>query len=207
MNAPPVCLERLERLLADGQRKLVGLVGAPGAGKSTLARALLDARPALAQIVPMDGFHLANVELARLGRAARKGAPDTFDSAGYVALLRRLREQRDEEIVYAPEFRREIEEPIAGAIPVLPATRLILTEGNYLLLETGAWRGVAALLDEVWYVEVEAAERLRRLVARHERYGRSPDAARAWVEQTDEPNARLIEATRERAHLVVRWDG
>jgi len=154
----------------------------------------------------MDGYHLANVELARLGRAGRKGAPDTFDSAGYVALLRRLRDQGTDEIVYAPEFRREIEEPIAGAIAVLPQTRLVITEGNYLLLADGPWTGVATLLDEIWYVEIPAAERLRRLVHRHQRFGRSASAALAWVDQTDEPNARLIEATRSRAHVVFEWD-
>ena len=197
-------LAHLEHLLADGRRKLLGLAGAPGSGKSALARALEQALPGRAQVVPMDGFHLAQVELRRLGRAERKGAPDTFDSAGYVALLRRLREQREDEIVYAPEFRREIEEPVAGAIAVLPGTQLVITEGNYLLLQDGPWADVAPLLDEVWYVEVDDALRLERLVRRHQQFGRSPEEARAWVEQTDEPNARRIAATRERAHRVVR---
>lgn len=203
MNLAPE-LARLESLLADGRRKLLGLVGAPGSGKSTLARALEQALPGRAQVVPMDGFHLAQVELRRLGRAERKGAPDTFDSAGYVALLRRLHEQRADEIVYAPEFRREIEEPVAGAIAVLPGTQLVVTEGNYLLLQEGAWGDVAPLLDEVWYVEVDDALRVERLVRRHQQFGRSFEEARAWVEQTDEPNARRIAATRERAHRVVR---
>jgi len=197
-------LSHLDALLADGQRKLLGLVGAPGAGKSTLAQALLQALPGRAQVVPMDGFHLAQVELQRLGRADRKGAPDTFDSAGYVALLRRLREQRADEIVYGPEFRREIEEPVAGAIAVLPQTQLVITEGNYLLLQEGPWAEVAPLLDEVWYVEVDDALRVERLARRHQQFGRSRDAALAWVAQTDEPNARRIAATRERAHRVIR---
>ena len=197
---------RVEALLAGGGRKLLGLVGPPGAGKSTLAIALQRAFPAVSQIVPMDGYHLANVELARLQRAGRKGAPDTFDSAGYVSLLRRLRVQRGDEIVYAPEFRREIEEPIAGAIPVLPETRLVITEGNYLLLEQGAWADVAALLDDSWYVAVDSGLRNQRLVARHERFGRSPEAAVAWVASTDEPNARLIDATRSRAQVEFRWE-
>jgi pantothenate kinase len=197
-------LARLEYLLADGGRKLLGLAGAPGSGKSTFARALEQALPGRAQVVPMDGFHLAQVELRRQGRAERKGAPDTFDSAGYVALLRRLREQRADEIVYAPEFRRQIEEPVAGAIAVLPGTQLVITEGNYLLLQEGSWGEVAPLLDEVWYVEVDDALRVERLVRRHQQFGRSPEEARAWVEQTDEPNARRIAATRERANRVIR---
>lgn len=122
-TVPPRYLKRIHDLLADGQRKLLGLVGPPGAGKSTLAMALQQAFGSLSQVVPMDGYHLANVELQRLGRADRKGAPDTFDSAGYANLLQRLRKQGDDEIVYAPEFRRDIEEPIAGAIPVLAETR------------------------------------------------------------------------------------
>ncbi len=193
--------------MASGQRKLLGLVGAPGAGKSTLALALLHAVGAdRAQVVPMDGFHLANVELQRLGRADRKGAPDTFDSAGYVALLQRLREQRpDGDIVYAPEFRREIEEPIAGAIAVLPSTQLVITEGNYLLHDVGPWAGAAAMLDEVWYVDIDDAVREQRLVQRHQQFGRSAEAARDWVASTDAPNARLIAATRARAHHVLLW--
>ncbi len=203
---PPAALARVRELLQQGGRKLLGLVGPPGAGKSTLASALHRAFAHESQVVPMDGFHLANVELQRLGRAARKGAPDTFDSAGYAALLQRLREQRDDEIIYAPEFRRAIEEPIAGAIAVLPHTRLIITEGNYLLLNDGPWARVAALLDDVWYVDVADALRDDRLVRRHEQFGRGPQAAREWVNHTDAPNARLIAATRSRAHWVFRWD-
>lgn len=207
IEVPADALARIDALLAGGQRRLLGLVGAPGSGKSTLAQALLQALPGRAQVVPMDGFHLANIELRRLGRADRKGAPDTFDGAGYVALLRRLREQREGEIVYAPEFRREIEEPIAGAIAVLPETRLVITEGNYLLLDDGPWAGAASLLDEVWYVDVDDALRHERLVRRHEQFGRSRAEALAWVAQTDEPNARRIAATRGRAQHVIRLDG
>jgi pantothenate kinase len=213
MTAPTVpavpagYLARVRELLSDGQRKLLGLVGPPGAGKSTLAWALQHAFSDVSQVVPMDGYHLANVELRRLGRAERKGAPDTFDSAGYAALLRRLRQQRADEVVYAPEFRREIEEPIAGAIPVFAQTRLVITEGNYLLLDSGHWASVAGLLDEVWYVDVDDALRTDRLTQRHEQFGRSRQEAVDWVSGTDEPNARLIATTKSDANLVFRWDG
>ena len=202
---PDTYLERVENLLASGGRKILGVTGAPGAGKSTLAEALAKALPGRAVVVPMDGYHLANIELARLGRASRKGAEDTFDSAGYVALLRRLREQQPDETVYAPAFRREIEEPIAGAIPVPPDAQLVITEGNYLLLDTGHWANVRPLLDEAWYVDVDPTLRQSRLVARHIAFGRDEQAARAWVANTDEPNAVLIDSTRPRASLTFRW--
>ena len=203
---PAVHLSRVRELLKGDGRKLLGLVGPPGSGKSTLALALHRAFPEVSQVVPMDGFHLANVELQRLGRAGRKGAPDTFDSAGYVALLNRLRHQSGNETVYAPEFRREIEEPIAGAIPVFPRTRLVITEGNYLLLDGDHWAPIAALLDDAWYVEVDDTLRTDRLVRRHEQFGRSRQDAVDWVANTDEGNARLIETTRNKAKLVFRWD-
>ena len=198
---------RLDSLRKSGGRKILGIAGPPGCGKSTLATALLEWLGNDAVVVPMDGYHLANVELARLGRAGRKGAEDTFDSAGYVALLRRLKNQPSNEIVYAPEFRREIEEPIANAIPVFPETPLVITEGNYLLLDHGHWASVSGLLDEVWYVDVDHAVRRERLVKRHMRFGRSRAEAEAWVTTTDEPNAVRIEATKHRADVIFTWEG
>jgi pantothenate kinase len=207
---PAAALVRLTRLMNLGRRAVLGLTGPPGAGKSTLATALRAACGGAAQLVPMDGFHLANTELQRLGRRGRKGAPDTFDAAGYVELLRRLRHQGDngaDDLVYAPEYRREIEEGIAGAIGIVAGTRLIITEGNYLLLQQGAWADVAALLDECWYVDGDDALRIERLTRRHVQFGRTPDQAGDWVAHTDEPNAQAIAATRARADWVFRWDG
>lgn len=198
--------DRVQALLASGQRKILGIAGAPGSGKSTLAQALLEQAGERAVVLPMDGYHLANAELARLGRAARKGAEDTFDSAGYVALLSRLRSQSGDELIYAPQFLREIEEAVAGAIPIPPSTQLIITEGNYLLLDRGHWARVHPLLDECWYLDVDLALRVQRLVARHVQFGRTPEAARAWVMDSDEANAALIETTRPRADLIFRWD-
>jgi pantothenate kinase len=185
-----------------GGRRLLGIAGAPGAGKSTLAAAVVAGLAPAAALVPMDGFHLAEAELRRLGRHDRKGAIDTFDADGFVALLRRLRGEAG--LVYAPEFRREIEEPIAGAIPVPADATLVVTEGNYLLADDGAWRHARSLLDEVWFLELDDAVRLDRLTARHVEYGRSRTVAAARARGTDQRNADLIAATRPRADLVVR---
>ena len=206
MKISPLYQTRLERLLHDGSRKILGIVGPPGCGKSTLADELQSLLGERALTIPMDGFHLAQCELVRLGRAERKGAEDTFDSAGFLALLQRLKAQPAVEVIYAPEFRREIEEPIANAIPVFPETSLLIVEGNYLLLARGFWARLRGLLDEVWYVDVPADLRRERLIARHVRYGRSPEAARDWVAHTDEPNARLIEASRSGADFIFRWE-
>ena len=195
---------RLDALLAGGGRRILGIAGLPGSGKSTLTAQILETFGDIAVNVPMDGFHLANAELKRLGRADRKGASDTFDASGYVALLKRLRAPVDGETVYAPAFHREIEEPIAGEIAVPAGTQLVITEGNYLLMEEGAWRDVRPLLDEVWFVDVDDEQRLRQLLERHMRYGRTREDALHWIETTDEPNARRIAATAHRADVRAR---
>ena len=199
-------LRRAASLVRPGRRALLGIAGSPGSGKTTLAerlvRGLNGDGPAWAAHVPMDGFHLADVELERLGRRDRKGAPDTFDAAGYAALLRRLREDEDD-LIYAPGFERTLEQPVAGAVPVPSAARLVVTEGNYLLVRDAAWTRVRAQLDEVWFCELDETERLRRLVARHEQFGKDHATAVAWVSGTDQRNAELVAATRDRADLVV----
>ena len=174
----------------------------PGAGKSTVAAQVADAVGPAAVVVPMDGFHLAQTELERIGRADRKGAPDTFDADGFVALLTRLR--HPERTVYAPEYRRDLRNPVAGAIAVPPEARLVVVEGNYLLLDEHGFGPVAGLLDESWFLAPDDAVRLDRLVARHEAFGKSPEAARAWSHGPDENNARLVAATAVRADVVVR---
>jgi pantothenate kinase len=207
---------RARGLAGPGRRAVLGIVGSPGAGKSTLAEALLAALradpPAGAGAdwvahVPMDGYHLADVELERLGLRQAKGAPDTFDAGGYVALLARLQAADPADtVVYAPAFERTLEQPLAGAIPVPATARLVVTEGNYLLLDTGRWPAVRPLLDEVWFCALRDDVRLHRLHARHVTFGKAPDEAVAWVAAVDEPNAALIEATRDRADLLIPSD-
>lgn len=186
----------------SGPRRMVGVAGAPGSGKSAFCRALLEVLGPGAVGVPMDGFHLADATLAELGLLGRKGAPETFDAWGYAALLERVR-TGPAYAVYAPGFERSLEQPIAGAITVAPDDRVVLTEGNYLLLDRPEWRAVRQELDEVWFVQTDEALRRQRLLARHVEFGKSEGEARAWVERVDEPNARLVEATRTRADRVI----
>ncbi|MEU4561993.1 nucleoside/nucleotide kinase family protein [Actinoplanes sp. NPDC023936] len=202
---------RARGLVSDDRRAVLGIAGQPGAGKSTLAEALVTALaadpppghgPDWVAHVPMDGFHLADAELERLGLRDRKGAPDTFDAYGYAALLRRLLDDQDP-MIYAPGFERVLEQPVAGAIGVPRQARLIITEGNYLLVDDARWRPVRSLLTEVWYTDLEPGERLRRLIERHVRFGKPEADAVAWTTGTDERNAELIATTRERADLLV----
>ncbi|MEU9233700.1 nucleoside/nucleotide kinase family protein [Streptomyces subrutilus] len=194
---------RAAALAAGGGRRILGIAGPPGAGKSALAARLAEALgPRTAVVVPMDGFHLAQAELVRLGLADRKGAPETFDAAGYVSLLRRLRGP-ERGTVYATAFDRSLEEPVAGSIPVAPAVPLVITEGNYLLHDAGEWASVRPLLDEAWYLAPDEDLRVRRLVDRHVRHGKDPAHARGWVARSDEPNARVVAAGRHRADLVL----
>jgi pantothenate kinase len=212
---PPADLERLvqrvrARAAADPDRRvIIGIAGAPGAGKTTLAEdlvaALADGRPAAEAGVahlPMDGFHLADVQLDALGFRERKGAPETFDAHGYLATLRRLR-SGDPATVYAPGFERDLEQPVAAALALPPTAQVVVSEGNYLLVEQEPWPRVRALIDEVWFVDITDRERLRRLVERHTRFGKAADAAQSWALGPDQANADLVLATRKRADLVV----
>lgn len=196
-------VERARAMAVPGQRRLLGITGAPGAGKSKIAREIVDKLgPDLAALVPMDGFHLSNDTLIAWGRRGRKGAWDTFDAEGYVQLLRRLRNQ-EEEIVHAPDFDRNVDESIGSALPIRRDVPLIVTEGNYLLSDVGGWAGVAALLDESWYLQVDDSTRLRRLTSRHQLHGMSQQEADVWARTTDQDNAVLVAESSSRADLVI----
>lgn len=191
-------VERARELAAGPGRRVLGIAGGPGAGKSTLADAL--AGPGTV-VVGMDGWHLANSTLERLGRLDRKGAPDTFDAAGYVAFLERFRTTAD--TLWAPEYRRSVEESIGGAVEIPPTTTLLVTEGNYLLLDAPPWDRVRDLLDEAWFLRPDEAVRRERLIARHVAVGRSYDEAVARANGSDAANAALTAATASRADRVL----
>lgn len=196
------------RLAAGPDRRILGIVGGPGAGKSTLAAAIGEriARtdPHRVAVVGMDGWHLASSTLQRLGRLERKGAPDTFDAAGYVAFLQRFRS--DPSTIWAPEYRRSVEEPIGGALEIGPEVTLLVTEGNYLLLEDPPWDRVRRLLDEAWFLAPPDDVRRARLIARHEQVGRSPEEAIARADGSDAANAAVIARTAPRADVVLGDD-
>ena len=217
----------------QGRRVIVGLVGLPGSGKTTLADALVASllqwqadwtdppidcvdpnasgdpeRPWIGSHVahvPMDGFHLADVELNRLGRADRKELQTPSTRAGYAALLERLRQCDDD--VWAPAFDRTIEQPVAGSIPILRHTRVVITEGNYLLLKDTGWAAARSHIDTVWFYDLDDAVRRQRLIDRHIRFGKSPAAAFAWVNGPDQRNAELIAGTRRAADLIIQDTG
>lgn len=195
-------------LAAGSGRALLGIAGPPGVGKSTLAAAVAAAvnrSGVSAALLPMDGFHLADRELARLGRLPRKGAIDTFDGDGYLAILRRIR-RAAEPIVYAPAFERDLEQPLAGAIPIPREAQLVVTEGNYLLDRSEPWSAVAGELAEIWFCDSEPVGRRERLIARHVRFGKSAADAQAWVRDVDDINAERIIARRDAADRGIAFD-
>jgi pantothenate kinase len=204
-------LDRCARLVSGasgGRRRVLGIAGPPGAGKTTLVVALLRAAAADSRLagrvahVPMDGFHLPGAELGRLGRLGRKGAPDTFDVEAYAALLAAVRGS-PRVVVRAPAFDHVVGEPEAEAIEVGPEADLVVTEGNYLLLDDPAWRPVRELLDEAWFCALADDRRRQRLIDRHVETGRPLGDAAAWVDRSDEANARLVAGGRDTADLVL----
>ena len=208
MASPLISLTSLEEVvsraksLMDGERKIVGLIGKPGAGKSTLSAQLIQQLGDQAAILNMDGYHLSNLALHELGRADRKGAPDTLDALGFTEILKRVKHEVDKNI-YFPVFDRAIEESIAAQGVIVPSVKLVITEGNYLLHNGDNWSGVKNLLDESWFIEVDDSLRIERLVNRHHKFGKSKVDALSWATGSDENNAKIVAQTRESADLII----
>jgi pantothenate kinase len=207
MDSPEItqAMAALRARLVPGTRTILGIAGAPGSGKSTFAGWIRQQfEPGQAVVVPMDGFHLGNAIINGTPLRQRKGAIDTFDAGGYLSLLRRL-VRREEPVVYAPEFRRTLDEPVAASIAIPAEVPLVITEGNYLLVEQEPWKDIRAQLDEVWFVDTPPELRLTRLVERHISFGMEPAAAQAWATGPDEANAVLIQAGRPAADRIIPW--
>jgi hypothetical protein len=192
--------EQIQSLL-DSQRPrtLIGIVGKPGAGKSTVVeeiQKIFDSHDV--SVIPMDGFHLSNEELILLGRRDRKGAPDTFDVAGFTSLLNevKLNHQIDHRF---PIFHREIEASVSDEGLVPKESKVVVIEGNYLFSTEHNWEGIFPLLDHTWFIEIDDEVRIERLIARHIRYGKTQEDAENWSKGSDEANARFIELTAHRA--------
>ena len=198
-------IARAESLMTSmsGQRKIVGLIGKPGAGKSTLSAQLIEQLGDQAAILNMDGYHFSNLALRELGRADRKGAPDTFDALGFTEILKRVKHEVDQNI-YFPVFDRSIEESIAAQGVITPEIKLVITEGNYLLHNDNNWGGVKKFLDESWFIEVDDQIRIERLVNRHHKFGKSKADAHSWATGSDENNAQVVARTRALADVIIK---
>lgn len=195
-------------LAASDKRIIVGIAGPPAAGKSTLASALArdiarEYGPDFAIAVGMDGFHLANAELNRLGLTSVKGAPETFDAYGFIALLKRLR-GASEPVVYAPTYSRTVHESIGSAVPIGSDVRVVVIEGNYLLLPRPPWAEIRPLLDVALYLDAAPRARVDALLRRQRSRGLNAEAAHDWVHRSDEANAFLIESTKAHADAILR---
>jgi pantothenate kinase len=189
---------------AASTRTIIGIVGKPGGGKSTLSKFLLKGMDStLVSVVPMDGFHLSNKILKELGRSDRKGAQDTFDVNGFKTLIERIKLDNVDPIYY-PIFDRSIEESIAAQGVVYPSTRVVIVEGNYLMHDGDGWQEISPLLDQSWYAFLEEDIRISRLISRHIAFGKDPESAKAWAKGSDQVNAELIEAGVGRCDFLIR---
>jgi pantothenate kinase len=197
--------EQIQSLLnSQANRTLIGIVGKPGAGKSTVVEQIKSKfGTGEVSIIPMDGFHLSNEELIELGRRERKGAPDTFNIEGFTTLLKNVKQNQHIDYKF-PIFHREIEASVHDEGVVPKESKVVVIEGNYLFSTEYNWEGVFPLLDHTWFIEINDAVRIERLIARHIRYGKTPTEAENWSRGSDEANARFIELTAHRASNIIK---
>ncbi len=197
-------VEQIKTLLeGSSPRTIIGIVGKPGAGKSTVVAEIQNQFESNdVAIIPMDGYHLSNEELIELGRRNRKGAPDTFDVSAFVSLLRSVRNEINKNHTF-PIFHREIEASKEGEGLVPAGAKVVVVEGNYLFSQEYGWHEVFPLLDQSWFISIDDEIRMRRLIARHIAYGKTAQEAEEWSRGSDEMNARFIEKSANRAEKVI----
>ena len=186
---------------AKAERFVVAIAGPPGSGKSTLAERLHEVFQDASAVVSMDGFHFDDIVLNSRGLRSRKGAPETFDYAGFAALLKRIRAGEPE--IAIPVFDRSMELSRAGAAIIGSDVKFILVEGNYLLLDEEPWSALGGLFDFSIFVDVPRSELERRLMERWRDHGKSDEDARAWIASNDLPNIERVLARRRQADLIV----
>lgn len=194
---------------AGGARIAIGMAGGPGTGKSTLAAELVTmlnaVRPGSAALVPMDGFHMKHAKIEAMGQTDYKGAPHTFEGAAFVSFLHHLKHASA--VVSGPGYSRKIEDTVDDAFAVQPEVKVLVVEGNYLLLTDGPWAGVRSLLDYAVFVHVPRDIVEARLMKRHGEEGLfSEERNRAHIARNDLPNYDLVEGSRERADVVFEMD-
>ena len=200
-------LARRLTALGETRRAICAVAGAPGSGKSTLAERLVERlnqdTPGIAALLPMDGYHFDDLHLVPAGLRPRKGAPETFDVGGLRHMLVRLR-ANEEDAVAVPVFDRDIEIARAGARLIPSSVRLIVCEGNYLLLDRAPWNSLRPLFDLTVMIEVPEEELRRRLTRRWEGYRLTPEEIAWKLDGNDLPNGRAVMADSAPADVVVR---
>ncbi|WP_280471818.1 nucleoside triphosphate hydrolase [Nocardia cyriacigeorgica] len=188
------------------RRFILGVAGPPAAGKSTFSLALCDAlnrrEAGIAAVAPMDGFHRTTADLSRTGELSTKGQPQTFDVEGFATKLRELRASSPGTVVGWPTYDRGIHDPVPNGV-LFDRQRIVVVEGNYLLLDLPGWSGIQPLLDMAWYLRADIGEIERRLGERHIAGGKTPSEASRKIATSDLPNAELVARTAERADLIL----
>ncbi|CAN5191019.1 nucleoside triphosphate hydrolase [soil metagenome] len=210
--AAPETVDRYVKVLLNAKaakqsRYLLGLAGSPASGKSTFSAQLVNRinfvlNKEVAVVVPMDGYHFSNQVLDEMGLKPLKGIPATFDGQGFVDLIKRLKSETNES-VFAPLFDRSIEASIENGIEIAPRHEIIVSEGNYLLIDEKPWNELRNLFDEIWFIDSTMEKLMPRLLERHKNCGRNNEETKAKIDSTDLPNAILIDGTKSRAHRVI----
>jgi pantothenate kinase len=185
-----------------GRRVVIGIAGGPGVGKSTIAADVVARLGTEAAYVPMDGFHMRHAKLESLGTVKDKGAPHTFEGQAFAEFLQRLRDATTD--IPGPGYSRAIEDVVDDQFMVPASARILVTEGNYLLLATAPWWRVRPLIDLAVFITLDRGKTRERLLARHAEHGLfTADHIREHVDRIDLANYDLVQRSAGRADIVI----